>query len=111
MPTFVLDGSRRQWSWAIREECEEAAQRVLEVAAIDDHVDLAVLEEELGALEAFGQRLADRLRARDPGMVLFEAAAVGERGDALARGDAKGITALRAHASTALDLGPIDDLL
>ena len=33
----------------------------LQLAAIDDHVDHAVLDEELRALEALGQLLADRL--------------------------------------------------
>ena len=34
---------------------------VLQLAAIDDHVEHAVLEQELAALEALGQLLADRL--------------------------------------------------
>ena len=34
----------------------------LQLAALDDEVELAVLEQELRALEALGQRLADRLR-------------------------------------------------
>src|SRR5439155_1408893 len=43
------------------EEGENAAERVLEVAPLDDHVELSVREQELRALEAFGERLADRL--------------------------------------------------
>ena len=34
---------------------------VAQLLALDDHVEHAVLEQELGALEALGQRLADGL--------------------------------------------------
>src|SRR6187455_2911901 len=50
-----LDGTRS-------EEGEDAAERLAQLAALDDHVELTVLEEELRALEAVGQRLPDRLR-------------------------------------------------
>src|SRR5207245_10454430 len=56
-PRRRSSGGRR----LIREEREQAAERVPELAALDDEVELAVLEEELGTLEAVGQRLADRL--------------------------------------------------
>src|SRR6267378_2946734 len=45
----------------VGEEGEESAQRLLEVAPVDDEVELAVLQQELRALEALGERLADRL--------------------------------------------------
>src|SRR4030095_5186696 len=43
------------------EERENAAERLLEVAPLDDHVELSVREQELRALESLGQRLTDRL--------------------------------------------------
>src|SRR4030095_3781597 len=45
----------------IREERENAAERLLEVAPLDDHVELSVCQQELRTLESFGQRLTDRL--------------------------------------------------
>src|SRR4029079_3436449 len=64
LPRRTSCGRRR----LVREEGEESAKRVLELAPLDDEVELAVLEEELGALEALRQRLTDRLRedARAP---------------------------------------------
>src|SRR5689334_22059862 len=47
-------------------KAQQPRQRVLELAAIDDHVEHAVLEQELAALEAFRQLLPDRL-LDDPG--------------------------------------------
>src|SRR5262245_63266915 len=43
------------------EERENAAERLLEVAPLDDHVELAVREQEFRALESLGERLTDRL--------------------------------------------------
>src|SRR5207247_763459 len=43
------------------EEREDAAEGLLELAPVDDEVDLTVLKQELRALEPFGQGLADRL--------------------------------------------------
>src|SRR2546429_9284367 len=43
------------------EEGEDAAEHLLEVAPLDDHVELSVREQELRALKSFGERLADRL--------------------------------------------------
>src|SRR5258705_243021 len=45
----------------IGEERENAAERVLEVAPLDDQVELAVREQEFRPLEALGKRLANRL--------------------------------------------------
>src|SRR4029450_6340298 len=45
----------------VGEERENAAERVLEVAPLDDQVELAVREQEFRALEALGKRLANRL--------------------------------------------------
>src|SRR5205814_2372249 len=45
----------------VREEGQDPAQRLLEVAPVHDQVELPVLEQELRALEALGERLADRL--------------------------------------------------
>src|SRR5258705_13858911 len=47
--------------WLGGEEGEDAAERVLEVAALDDHVELPVRQQELRALKSFRQRLPDRL--------------------------------------------------
>src|SRR2546427_3612985 len=47
------------------EERENAAEGLLEITPLDDHVELAVREQELRALESLGQRLTDRLR-NDP---------------------------------------------
>ena len=57
------DGRRRPATRALRRrELEEHAPIVvLELAPIDDHVQHAVLEEELAALEALGQLLPDGL--------------------------------------------------
>src|SRR6185437_5329801 len=43
------------------EDAEQVGQLVAHFAAIDDQVDRAVVEQELGALEAFGQGLAHGL--------------------------------------------------
>src|SRR5215813_5369421 len=48
------------------EEGENAAERLLEFAPLDDHVELPVRQQELRPLEPFRQRLANRLRD-DPG--------------------------------------------
>jgi hypothetical protein len=40
---------------------EQRGQSVAQFAAVDDHVDGALLEQELGALESFRQGLAHRL--------------------------------------------------
>src|SRR5215510_13162854 len=45
----------------VGEERENAAERVLEIAPLDDQVELAVREQEFRALEALGKRLANRL--------------------------------------------------
>src|SRR5438093_6973522 len=45
----------------VGEERENAAGRLLEVAPVDDHVELTVREQEFRALESLGQRLPDRL--------------------------------------------------
>src|SRR5512138_185478 len=45
----------------IGEERENAAERVLEFASLDDQVELAVREQEFRPLEALGKRLPDRL--------------------------------------------------
>src|SRR5206468_4563851 len=45
----------------VREEGQDPAQRLLEVAPVHDQVELPVLQQELRALEALGERLADRL--------------------------------------------------
>src|SRR5262245_4592254 len=63
---------------------------------------LAVL---LGVLEG------ERVGRRKAHLALFERARIGQLAEALAGGDPKGIVALRAHASGALDLGAIHDLL
>src|SRR5687767_13023274 len=42
----------------LREQGEQRGDLVAHLAAIDDEVERAVLEQELAALEAFGQRLA-----------------------------------------------------
>ena len=47
----------------------------------------------------------------DLAVALLEAAAVDQRGDALARGDAERVAALGAHAARALDLRAVHDLL
>src|SRR5205814_3639290 len=69
----------------------------------------------LGRLEAVAIALGvlevQRVHAGERGLVLLEAAGVGQQADALARGDAEGIAALRAHAAGPLDLRAIDDLL
>src|SRR5262247_1344532 len=69
-------GSRpRHKSWSGRgsataEEGENAPERGPQLPPLHDHVDLAVLEQELRALEPLGKRLPDRLRddagAREP---------------------------------------------
>src|SRR5690349_936210 len=43
------------------EQSQHGVQPVAQLPAVDDHVDGALLEQELGALEAFGQLLAHRL--------------------------------------------------
>src|SRR4051812_49997983 len=43
------------------EERDEAGDLVAQVAAVDDHVDGALLQQELRALEAFRKRLANGL--------------------------------------------------
>src|SRR5262245_19367229 len=45
----------------IGEERENAAERVLEFAPLDDQVELAVREQEFRPLEPLGKRLPDRL--------------------------------------------------
>src|SRR5438067_3691000 len=45
----------------VREEGQDPTQRLLEVAPVHDQVELPVLQQELRALEALGERLADRL--------------------------------------------------
>src|SRR2546426_2285001 len=53
----------------VDEEGEDAPDGLLELAPLDDHVELPVREQKLGALESLGQRLPDRLgddpRARE----------------------------------------------
>ena len=46
---------------AARAPKQDAGDHVLELAAVDDHVEHAVLEQEFAALEAFGQLLTDGL--------------------------------------------------
>src|SRR5262245_64366175 len=77
----------------VGEERENAAERVLEVAPLDDQVELAVREQEFRPLEALGKRLANRLgddtRAGEPD----QRARLGENNVAEhreARGDAAG---------------------
>src|SRR5256712_11198416 len=45
----------------VSEERENAAERLLEGAPLDDHVELSVGQQELRALESLGERLTDRL--------------------------------------------------
>src|SRR2546425_1152484 len=45
----------------VGEEGENAAEHLLEVAPLDDHVELSVRQQELRALESLGKRLTDRL--------------------------------------------------
>src|SRR3990172_10750455 len=54
------------WLRGSGEEAQELRKRVLHDAALDDHVEHAVLQEGLGPLKARRQRLADRL-LDDPG--------------------------------------------
>src|SRR5207244_5507004 len=54
---------------------------------------------------------AKRVRGLQIGVALFERARVRQERDALARGDAEGVEALRADAPRALHLGAVDDLL
>src|SRR6187549_1122127 len=54
LPTSALGHRRRRLAHHQR---EQRGQAVAHLPAIDDQVDRAVLDEELGALEAFRQRL------------------------------------------------------
>src|SRR2546429_9851310 len=67
VPDGPLAGPRR----LAGEEREDAAESLLELAPVDDEVDLTVLEQELRALEPFGQglagRLGDQARSREAG--------------------------------------------
>src|SRR5262249_39930987 len=45
----------------LQQQSQERGDLVAHLAAIDDHVDRTVIEQELTALEALGQRLAHRL--------------------------------------------------
>src|SRR5438552_2585156 len=60
-PGHVPDGPLAGPGRLAGEEREDAAESLLELAPVDDEVDLTVLEQELRALEPFGQGLADRL--------------------------------------------------
>src|SRR3989475_13245082 len=60
-PGHVPDGPLAGPGRLAGEEREDAAESLLELAPADDEVDLTVLEQELRALEPFGQGLADRL--------------------------------------------------
>src|SRR5437899_3951977 len=57
---YVTGGLRRSGR-RVGEERQNAAERLLEVAPIDDHVELSVRQQELRALESLGKRLTDRL--------------------------------------------------
>src|SRR5437868_1335778 len=59
-PPRMTCESRRRRRLAL-EERDEAGRAIAQLPPVDDHVDRALLEEELRALEAFGQRLAHRL--------------------------------------------------
>src|SRR3989449_8844717 len=61
-PGHVPDGPLAGPGRLAGEEREDAAESLLELAPVDDEVDLTVLEQELRALEPFGQGLAGRLR-------------------------------------------------
>src|SRR5690606_25419529 len=72
-----MDGARIRWPCSgkrfgrlLLQEREQRGDLVAHVAAIDDHVDRALLEQELGALEALGELLAHGLlddpRAGEP---------------------------------------------
>ena len=54
-----VHGNRRRGR--ARQQREQARELVAQLAAVDDHVERALLEQELGALEALGQLLANRL--------------------------------------------------
>src|SRR2546428_11417852 len=60
-PGHVPDGPLAGPGRLSGEEREDAAESLLELAPVDDEGDLTVLEQELRALEPFGQGLADRL--------------------------------------------------